>query len=136
MIAFLIAQVAWAYAQVITKKAKGVNSIQINIHLGIYILLSAGLMYPQFVDNPLPPTTIITGIFLGGLPMAISQIIFIGATTITKNTGVLTMFMFVGVIVAYIVSVVRYNEQINPVCFVGSILIVTGLSKVVLKDKV
>ena len=67
--------------------------------------------------------------------MAISQIIFIGAITITRNTGVLTMFMFVGVIVGYLISVLRYNEEINPICTIGSILIIIGLSKIVLKEK-
>ena len=135
MIVFVLTQIAWAYGQVLTKSIIGVNSIQINIHLGIFLIFFSGLMYPQFVVNPVPREKLIMNIFVGGFFMAISQIIFIGAITITRNTGVLTMFMFVSVIVGYLISVLRYNEEINPICTIGSILIIIGLSKIVLKEK-
>lgn len=45
------------------------------------------------------------------------------------------MFMFVGVIVGYLVSILKYNEAINPICTAGAALIIFGLSKIVLKDK-
>lgn len=67
--------------------------------------------------------------------LSISSISFIGAITMTKNTGVLTMFMFVGVIVGYMISVFKYNEAINPICIIGTVLIIYGLSKIVLKPK-
>jgi hypothetical protein len=53
-----------------------------------------------------------------------------------KNTGVLTILGFVSVIVGYIVSITKYKEQINPFCTIGGILIVFGLAKIVLKDKI
>ena len=68
--------------------------------------------------------------------MTIGQITFIGATTMTKNTGVLTMFGFVSVIVGYVVSVFKYNEAINPVCIFGAVFILIGLSRIAFKDKV
>lgn len=67
--------------------------------------------------------------------MTFAQITFIGATTMTKNTGVLTMFVFVGVIVGYFISVFKYNEAINPICIVGALFIILGLSRIVFKDK-
>lgn len=75
------------------------------------------------------------GIIAGGIVMALSQITFIGATTMTKNTGILTMFGFVSVFVGYIVSVFKYNEAVNPVCIFGAGFILLGLGRIVLKDK-
>ena len=54
----------------------------------------------------------------------------------TKNTGVVTTFSFNSVIVGYLVSVIKYNEPINPVCIVGAGLILVGLLRILLKDKV
>lgn len=81
----------------------------------------------------MPIEKYIIAFFVSGLVVTFSQIGFIGATTMTKNTGVLTMFMFVGVIVGYFVSIFKYNEPLNPICTIGTILIVLGLSKIVLK---
>jgi len=68
--------------------------------------------------------------------MVMGQLSFIGAITMVKNTGVLTILGFVSVIVGYIVSITKYKEQINPFCTIGGILIVFGLAKIVLKDKI
>ena len=94
-----------------------------------------GITYPTQVIDPVPISKLITGIFLSGFVMAIGQILFIGSTIMTKNTGVLTMFQFVSVIYGYIVSVAKYNEPLNPFCIVGSFLILFGLGKIVLKPK-
>jgi len=132
---FIIGNMMWAYAQVITKRLHGVNSIQINVHLGLFFLFTSGILYPTQVVKPVSIEKNIIALFASGLLITIAQITFIGATTMTKNTGVLTMFMFVGVIVGYLVSVFKYNEAINPICTAGAALIVFGLSKIVLKDK-
>jgi len=106
---FLFGNALWAYAQVITKRLNGINAIQINIHLGLFFLFTSGIFYPAQVEAPVSVQKIIISLFVGGVVMAIGQITFIGATIMTKNTGVLTMFVFVCVIVGYIVSVFRYN---------------------------
>ncbi len=51
---FIGANCLWAYSQVITKRLKGVNAIQINIHLGIFFMLGTGITYPTQVINPVP----------------------------------------------------------------------------------
>lgn len=75
------------------------------------------------------------GIIACGFVTAFSQIFFIGAIKMTKNTGVVTTFSFTSVIVGYLVSVIKYNEPINPVCIMGGGLILFGLLRIVLKDK-
>ncbi len=132
---FILGNIMWAYAQVITKRLNNVNSIQINIHLGLFFMFTTGIFYPTQVSSPISIDKIIIGIFMGGFVIAFAQITFIGAMTMTKNTGVLAMFLFVGVIVGYLVSVFKYNEAINPICTIGALLIIFGLSKIVFKDK-
>lgn len=100
------------------------------------LLLPGAILYPVQVADPVTTGTFVTSIFGGGLLMVTGQLCFIGAITMTKNTGLLTMLTFVSVIVGYLVSVTRYKEQINPFCTIGAILIVFGLAKIVLKDKV
>ena len=68
--------------------------------------------------------------------MAVGQMTYFGALLITKNTGNLTMMIFVSVVVGYVVSILRYNEAINPICLFGTVLIVFGLARIVLKDKI
>lgn len=45
-IMFIVGNIMWAYAQIITKRLQGVNSIQINVHLGIMYLFTTGISYP------------------------------------------------------------------------------------------
>ena len=102
---FIASNVLWAYSQVITKQLKGVNSIQLNLHIGIVYLFGTGLFYPSMVEKQVEFSTFVVGIFAGGFVSAIGQIAFIGAIKMTKNTGVLTTFSFNSVIVGYLVSV-------------------------------
>jgi len=51
--------------------------------------------------------------------------------TLTRKTGLVTLFISVSVIVGYAFSLLRYNERVNPIAVVGSILILTGLTIVV-----
>ena len=53
----------------------------------------------------------------------------------TKNTGNLTMMIFLCVIVGNVVSIIRYNEPINPISTIGSIFIVIGLARIILQGK-
>jgi drug/metabolite transporter (DMT)-like permease len=46
---FIGSNIMWAYAQIITKRIHGMNAIQINVHLGLFFLLTTGLVYPTQV---------------------------------------------------------------------------------------
>ena len=43
----------------------------------------------------------------------------------------LTPFIFTSIIVGYIVSLVRYGEEVNEVCLVGVVFIVVGIIMIV-----
>lgn len=51
----------------------------------------------------------IKGIFLCGIPMAIGNILYIHALTINKKTGLATICISSGVVVGYLISILRYN---------------------------
>ncbi len=130
---FVVVQFLWAYGQIITKTLREVNSIQINFHLGLSIFISSAIIYPSQVLHPVDTNVFLEAIFASGLLMVIAQIFFIGAITMTKNTGILTMLCFLSVIVGYFVSIVKYKEQINPFCSIGTLLIIFGLVKILFK---
>jgi hypothetical protein len=69
----------------------------------------------------------INGFFLCGIPMALGNLIYIYVITKTKNIGIATLCISGSVFIAYFVSVFRYNEKINLICFFGSISIIIGL---------
>ena len=46
---FLGCNLIWAYGNMITKKVINVNAIQINFHLGVFIMMSMGILYPARV---------------------------------------------------------------------------------------
>jgi uncharacterized membrane protein len=66
-------------------------------------------------------------ILFTGLPTSLGAICHITALTITKNYAVVTPFMFSGIVLGYLVSILRYNEKINFICLLGSLGIVIGI---------
>jgi uncharacterized membrane protein len=59
--------------------------------------------------------------------MAIGQLSFNGALTLTKNFGLVTTLSFSSIIFGYLVSVVRYSEPVNPICTIGTLIIIVGI---------
>jgi drug/metabolite transporter (DMT)-like permease len=49
-----------------------------------------------------------------------------------ENIGMTTMMISTTILAAYFVSVLKYHEEINIFCLVGSIFIITGLGKIML----
>lgn len=68
--------------------------------------------------------------------MAIGQLSYIGALTLTKNLGVLTTLSFSSIIMGYLISIFRYNEPINPICTIGTIAIAAGIILIVLNKQI
>jgi hypothetical protein len=96
---FIGSNILWAYAQVLTKKLTGVNPVQLNLHIGFVFIMFTGISYPSMVEKQVEVWIFIKGILFGGIVSALSQIVYIGALKMTKNTGVVTTFSFSSVIV-------------------------------------
>ena len=99
----------WAYGTIVVKNIVKLNSLHINLHFGIFTTIVNGLLYPIFVTNAHSTLVMTSGFFLCGVPMAISNIMYIYALMINRNTGLVTICISSAVVVGYVISVFRYN---------------------------
>ena len=67
-------------------------------------------------------------LFLSGIPSVVSVLANVTALKMTKNSGALTIIGFSRVVMGYLVSLLAYNEVQNPVCTLGVVLVVFGVS--------
>lgn len=58
---------------------------------------------------------------------------FSQALVLTKKHGVMTMTTFTSVIWSYLLKIFRYDEIVNWICVFGTLLIVGGIYKIVIK---
>ena len=124
----LIVMAIWAFGIIVTKNLKGINAIQINYHLGIFLIVNSTILYP-FGSDDITTEEFVTSFFFFGFPVIIGQFCFIAALLLSKNVGIVTMIMFSGVVWAYLVSIFRYDESQNVICSAGVLLVVWGVWK-------
>lgn len=131
----LVCTCGWAVAIILVKRIKGASHYQLNCHLGIVLMAMSGLFYSWTnVKEEERMTAFGWGLLLQGLPLAIGQAFFSHALTLTKNYGIMTMIGFLGVVIGYCLKIFRYHEALNALCLVGSLLIMLGVSRIVLKE--
>ena len=126
--------ICWAYAIVITKKLRNTNAIQTSFHFGMILLLGSALLYP-LIESEVDLKTLALGLVLSGIPSALCQLFLIGSLMLSPNTGILTLTHFTNIIWAYLLSMLRYNEEQNIFCSIGVVLIVGGVSKTLFSKK-
>ena len=73
------------------------------------------------------------GFLFSGTLTAVTANCIIRATTMVKNTGTLTILIFINVVVGYFISIFVYKESQNWICLIGVGLIIIGVSKTVLQ---
>ena len=91
-------------------------------------VMSCGLIYCGSGQYKLTMEKLFLGLLLSGVPNVLSVIAIITALKMTRDSGVLTIVSFSKVVMGYLVSVLVYNEVQNPVCTVGVVLVVIGVS--------
>ena len=128
---FTVTTFVHGLGMVLTKKMKNTNAVQINYFLGVLLLFSSAVMLPAAFSDPDYHRPDVREFFLAvlisGVPMTISQLLVIEAMLLTKKYGMLIPFQFTSIIVAYGISVIRYDESINVVCLLGGMAIVLGV---------
>ena len=68
--------------------------------------------------------------------MVLGQYMGVSAFVMTKKLGMVTPFQFSNIILGYVVSIVRYGEDVNIICLIGGIAIILGVIFIVLlKDE-
>lgn len=122
---FLGVVMMWGFGVVTTKKAKA-NTFQINFIMGFCLLFSGALIYP-FSDSRSTILVLFLTCILTAIPMVVSQWLFIGSLTMTKDTGTLNMMNFWSIFVGYLVSIFRYNEPPNLITTLGIFLVFGGV---------
>ena len=127
----VLSNIGYGYSIILTKKLKEYHSFQIAYHLGIMYIMSCGLIYCGSGQYKLTMSNFILGLIFTGVPNTIAVITNITAVQLTKNSGVLTIVTFSRVIMGYFMSVFVYHESQNPICLIGVILVVAGVSKTI-----
>lgn len=103
-----------------------------NFHLSIVLLIYAAICYCLFEVKQKSWEVYAGTILFSSIPIGIGQIVFTVSLTLTRNTGILTLFLSLSIIVGYSYSLIRYHENINPIAVLGGVLIITALAVVVL----
>ena len=94
-------------------------------------ILACGLVYCGSGQYKLTMSTFLSALIFTGIPNTIAVITNIMAIKLTKNSGVLTIVTFSRVILGYFTSVFIYHESQNPICLIGVVLVVLGVSKTI-----
>jgi drug/metabolite transporter (DMT)-like permease len=127
-----MANILWAYSASMVKSIKMKDSCEINFHLSIVLLIFAAIYYCLFEVEQKSWEVYAGTILFSSIPIGIGQIVYTVSLTLTRNTGILTLFLSLSIIVGYSYSLVRYHENINPIAVLGGVLIITGLAIVIL----
>ena len=101
--------IIWAYAIMLTKTFRGVNPFQVNLHFGLLLIFSSGLVYPALVEVQVDWTKFLFSIPFATMIMSIGQFFYTSGLSIAKNTGKVSIVSFVSVIAGYGLSVFRYG---------------------------
>ena len=128
----LISNVLWAYAMVMTKIFKDYTPSQINFHFGCTVTLVSSLAYCSMgSDTNFTFEKLLKVFFLTAVPTALTNHLHITALKTVNSTGLLMIVSFSMVIMGYMMSIFFYNESQNPICTMGAVMIVGGVSKAI-----
>lgn len=130
----VVAAIGWAYSIHIAKYIKRANHFQLNFQYGAVMMMFAGCLFPYTSEPARERVSNFWGALLWhGLPLACGQAFFAYSLTITRKAGITSMMGFPGVIMSYIVGIVKYGEHLNMICLSGTGLVIWGVYKIVIK---
>jgi len=70
----------------------------------------SGCLYPlTTVKQEFRLSSFLWSILYQGIPLSFAQLFFSYGLTITKNFGIMTMIGFIGVVLGYLLKVLRYK---------------------------
>lgn len=134
-IILILAIAGWAYSIVLVKAIKNATHYQMNLQYGAMMIMFAGCVYPNtVVEETVRLKSFLLSLLLQGLPLAIAQALFSHSMIITKKLGVMTMNGFLCVVISYLLKIFRYHQTINWICLLGTILILCGIYRIVIKS--
>ena len=119
----------WAYGIYITKKNQH-HILEVVYHQSIFGIIGSSLAY-VFLEQRVSFYIFSHSFLWIGLVLGGGFTIFNVGLSLSENTGVCSMITQVTVIIGYGYSVFRYGEPVNPVCLVGTVLLIGGVSSVI-----
>ena len=133
----IVITIAQAYSVLIVRKIdkSKISHYELNLHFGYVSIFMSGIFYQFSPDNAFNFDFIffIKCLVYSGLIMALAQAFFMQALYITKNFGIVMMVGFIGLLYSYFLSVFRYGESLNMICIIGTVMVIYGVSRIVLK---
>lgn len=101
----------WACAQIMVRQVANKNHFAINFNFGIILTSISAFSFMSDPENVIKNNPILFGkcLLYQGVVIAIAQAFFMGALLLSKRSGPITMIGFVGVVISYIISVLRYH---------------------------
>ena len=116
---------------VATKKLIDTHPTQIAYYVSIILISVNSLIAPTTIndDNYHRPTMLdlFKGILFSGIPLVCGMLTINTSMLISHRYGLIMPFQFTAIIVGYLISIVRYGENINWVGVGGTIAIVFGV---------
>lgn len=131
----IVLSFGWACAVILVRQVKGCSHWALNFNLG-YVLIIPSTFLVMFFPDPViltKPWIFFECILKQGLVTAIAQAFFMIALLLSRKSGPICMISFVSVIFSYFLSVLRYNEPLNFLCIIGSLVAGAGIYCVVIK---
>lgn len=132
---FVLVYVGWAYGILIVKKLREANTFAMNFFVAIACFLSGlASFYLRSVKlDSLTFVDVIHLLLIVGLFSFGSQYTFITSTFINHNHGPLSMLNYLSVIESYCVQILFFDEVPSAVEITGSLLVLVGLARILLK---
>ena len=117
-----------------TKNLKS-DSYAITFHIGVMLVVTNGfvIIFGGYKADHWSLYSNLKNLFWVGITLGMSNWFQTIAVKMQRSTGNVTMVGLWGVVLGYILTIARYNEQVNPIGLVGSILIVIGVVLVLYK---
>ena len=101
----------WAAAILTVRTLKRSSIPQMNANFGVVILLLSGILFLLAPANAMAgqPVLLAKCMLFSGLALAVSQHFYMAALVLTDSPGTTTMVGFVGLVLSYFLSVLRYS---------------------------
>lgn len=123
--------IIWAYAILVTNRTKSPlnDVILLNSVIGLFIFSGAY----SGMEARSSMQMMIRSLLFSGVTLTIANYLFNWSLYISENVSLTTFLSQLTVVIIYVISIFKYNENINMLCLTGAILILGSICIILLK---
>jgi len=121
----------WAYGILRVRTYYKNNHVYVNFNLGLLFTITSGFLYPHQVQKKTDFKILFISVFLTGIPLVLGQLFSVAALALNKKTGQIVVLSGIPVLIGYLISYFRYQETIESLELIGSLMITIGLIGVI-----